>query len=100
MRLRKRSRRALLASLPLFALTLRAADEDVSDDLLYDRVNRRLITDRELGTRQLQVTVEAGVVTVSGFVASEKMQKRVDKVVKKEKGVKQVVNQTKIRAGL
>ena len=74
-----------------------AADEEIEDDLLYDRVNRRLITDRDLGARQLQVKVEDGVVTVSGFVESEKMQKKVDKLVKKEKGVKKVVNETKIR---
>ena len=86
--------------MPLVALAVRAADKEVSDDLLYDRVNRRLITDRELGSRQLEVTVKKGVVTVSGFVASEKMQKRVDKIVKKEKGVRQVVNQTKIRVGI
>lgn len=93
----KPSRRALLASLPLLALPLRADDEEITDDLLYDRVNRRLITDRDLGARQLQVKVKDGVVTVSGLVESEKMQKKVEKLVKKEKGVKKVVNETKVR---
>ncbi len=96
-RRRMHSRRALLAVLPLFPALAWAAEEEVSDDALYDAVNRRLITDRELGTRPLEVRVDNGVVTVSGFVSSEKMRKRVDKVVKKEKGVKRIVNQTRIR---
>jgi osmotically-inducible protein OsmY len=75
-------------------------DEPISDDALYDRVNRQLITDRDLGARQLQVKVAEGVVTVAGFVESEKMQKKVEKVVKKVKGVKEVVNQTTVRPGL
>ena len=91
------SRRALLVSLPFLALPALAADEEITDDILYDRVNRRLITDRDLGARQLQVTVQDGVVTVSGFVESEKMQKKVEKLVKKEKGVKKVINKTQIR---
>jgi osmotically-inducible protein OsmY len=97
------SRRAALTSLPvlgLFAIAARADDKEVSDDLIYDRVNRELITDRDLGARQLQVKVEKGVVTVAGFVESEKMQKKVEKVVKKVKGVKEVVNKTQVRAGL
>jgi osmotically-inducible protein OsmY len=39
-------------------------------------------------------------VTVSGLVESEKMQKKVEKVVKKVKGVKKIVNETKVRVGL
>ena len=74
-----------------------AEDEKVSDDLLYDRVNRELITDRDLGARQLEVKVEDGKVTVTGFVESEKQRKKVDKVVKKVKGVIAVDNQTKVR---
>jgi osmotically-inducible protein OsmY len=102
-RIQRYSRRAALLNLPVLALLVRraqAGEETISDDLLYDRVNRELITDRDLGTRQLQVKVESGVVTVAGFVASEKMQKKVEKVVKKVKGVQKVVNETKIRAGL
>ncbi len=98
------SRRAFFGSLPYLAFAAgaiaRGEDEPISDDALYDRVNRQLITDRDLGARQLQVKVEKGVVTVAGFVESEKMQKKVDKVVKKVKGVKEVVNQTTVRPGL
>ena len=98
------SRRSFFASLPLLVLAHEslalAAEPEVSDDSIYDQVNRALITDRDLGARPLQVKVSEGVVTVTGFVESEKHQKRVDKLVKKVKGVKNVVNKTEIRAGL
>lgn len=90
-------RRILTALLLVLASTGFAAEPEVNDDLLYDRVNRALITDRELGTGQLEVKVEDGRVVVSGYVSTEKLQKRVDKVVKKVKGVKSVDNQVKVR---
>ena len=75
----------------------RAEQPEISDDLLYDRVNQALITDRELGSRQLAVKVTDGVVSVTGFVETEKQKKKVDKVVRKVKGVKDVRNQVTIR---
>jgi len=77
--------------------TLRADKEPVSDDLLYDRVNRALITDPKLGSRQLAVRVADGVVTVTGFVETKKLKKRVKKVVKKVNGVKEIRNQVTVR---
>lgn len=88
-------RRELLALL-LTASAAGAADEPISDDLLYDRVNRALITDRELGTNQLQVEVSAGAVVVTGWVETAKLQKRVEKVVKKVKGVKTLDNRVQV----
>ena len=73
------------------------ADKGVSDDLIYDQVNRALITDRDLGARQLVVTVKDGKVAVTGSVDSDRHRKKVEKVVKKVKGVVSVDNQTKIR---
>ena len=74
-----------------------AADEPLSDDQLFDQVNRRLVTDPQLGARPLQITVEDGKVTVTGFVENLKLQKRVDKVVKKVKGVREIDNRVQIR---
>ncbi len=88
-------RRELLALL-LTASAAGAADEPISDDLLYDRVNRALITDRELGTNQLKVEVSAGAVVVTGWVETAKLQKRVEKVVKKVKGVKTLDNRVQV----
>ena len=89
--------RTLLAAVVLATGLLAVAAEPISDDLLYDRVNRALITDRLLGTGQLKVVVKDGKVVVSGFVETEKLQKRVDKVVKKVKGVKSIDNRVKVR---
>jgi len=93
----KRRHRREICLLLLAAPALWAADEEVSDDLLYDRVNRALITDRELGTHQLAVAVASGAVVVEGWVETEKLQKRVEKVVKKVKGVKTIDNRVQIR---
>ena len=74
-----------------------AADKPISDDQLFDQVNRRLVTDPQLGARPLQISVKDGKVTVTGFVENEKLQKRVEKVVKKVKGVREVDNRVQIR---
>jgi|GEM_PF-1534256 len=88
----------IFIALALLGAPLSGADpKEITDDLLYDRVNRALITDRDLGARQLQVAVQDGKVTVTGMVASEKQQKKVDKVVKKVKGVVSVDNRTEIK---
>ncbi len=73
------------------------AQDENPDDLLYDRVIRKLVNDRQLKTNALKVGVEDGVVTVAGTVESEKLRLRVGKVVKKIKGVKKVVNQVRVR---
>ncbi|MCB1020225.1 MAG: BON domain-containing protein [Acidobacteria bacterium] len=97
MRLHEASRRSVLA---LFTLSLRAQDAEVSDDTIYDQVNRQLVTDRDLGAHPLTIQVKQGVVTVDGFVESEKARKKIDKLVRKIKGVKDVVNRTQVRADL
>ena len=89
-------RKSLILGLAAFGAAY-AADEPVSDDQLFDQVNRSLVTDRLLGARPLQVAVKDGKVTVTGFVENEKLQKRVDKVVKKVKGVREVDNRVQIR---
>lgn len=73
------------------------AQDENPDDLLYDRVMRKLVNDRQLKTNALKVAVEDGVVTVAGAVESEKLRLRVGKVVKKIKDVKKVVNQVRVR---
>lgn len=82
---------------PLVAGIAVAADKPISDDLLFDRVNRRLVADSELGIRPLTISVTDGVVTVTGFVETEKLRKRIDKVVRRENGVRDVDNRVQIR---
>ncbi|MCY4594683.1 MAG: BON domain-containing protein [Bryobacterales bacterium] len=88
-----RTRRALLAALPLSVALLNAED---ADGLLYDRVHRKLNNNLSLRIRDLKVTVVDAVVTIEGIVRSEKLKKRATKVAS-VKGVKNVVN--KLRVG-
>lgn len=74
-----------------------AADKPISDDLLVDRINQRIIADRELGIRPLTIEAKDGKVTVTGFVETEKLRLRVVKVVKKVKGVREVDNRVEIK---
>ena len=92
-RSRNRTRRALLAALPLSVALLTAED---ADGLLYDRVHRKLNNNLSLRIRDLNVTVVDAVVTIEGIVRSEKLKKRATKVAS-VKGVKNVVN--KLRVG-
>ena len=80
----------------LWALPLSAQDDD-PDDIIYDRVIRRLVNDPQLKTNALRVTVEEAVVTITGMVETEKLRRRVDKIVKKVKGVEKVDNQVRVR---
>jgi len=73
------------------------AQDPNSDDMIYDRVIRKLVNDRDLKTNALDVTVSDQVVTVTGVVASDKLRRRVETVIKGVKGVKDVVNRVTVR---
>ena len=76
-------------SLPTFSAT--------QDDVIYDRVIRKLVNDPRLKTNTLDVIVSEGLVTVKGVVETEKLRGRVNKIIRKIKGVKKVVNQVHVR---
>lgn len=66
------------------------------DDIIFDQVRRRLTSDPQVKGHQLQVEVSEGVVTLRGAVASDKLRERAEKLAKKVKGVKQVINQLRV----
>jgi osmotically-inducible protein OsmY len=86
----------LALSLLLFAGVAMAQDKN-SDDGVYDAVRVRLASDQVVGTMPLTVAVEKGVVTLSGSVEKESYRSRAEKVAKKAKGVKSVVNKIEIK---
>lgn len=99
-RLRRFGRLASLLALLLFLLpaaqtALQA--QEVSDDALYDQVMRVLVRDQVLKIAELAVEVKSGVVTVHGYVKSEKLLERVERVAKRPKGVREVVNKVGVR---
>lgn len=83
----------MLLSVPLTALGLAAGR--VNQDLLYDRVHRKLNNDRLLKIKNLRVEVSKGVVTIHGIVRSLKLKARATKVAS-IKGVQQVVNRLEV----
>lgn len=84
----------------LLALSVSAAFANagapVSDDAIFDNVRRKLANDPDVRGGAFDVSVKDGVVTLKGKVEKEKYRQRAEKVAKKVKGVKQVVNQLQI----
>jgi osmotically-inducible protein OsmY len=84
----------------LLAVAVAAAGAEkfpLTDDLLYDRVIRRLANDRDLKTTTVEVQVRERVVTLRGVVESEKLRQRAETVTRKTDGVKKVINELKVR---
>lgn len=86
----------LLCSL-LAGLVTAAEKQPLTDDMVYDRVIRKLVNDRDLKTNAIEVTVKDHVVTLRGLIDSEKLRQRAEHVAQKTEGVKKVVNELRIR---
>jgi osmotically-inducible protein OsmY len=87
---------SVFVALMLMAITLVAADKQVSDDALYDQVRLKLANDPDVGGRDIEVKVSQGVVQLNGSVKKEKSKAKAEKIAKKVKGVKSVVNQLRV----
>jgi osmotically-inducible protein OsmY len=74
-----------------------AQKEEITDDILYDRVIRVLVNDPDLKTNSIEVGVEDRVVTLQGWVDTEKLRRRAERVVQKTPGVRKVVNEIRVR---
>lgn len=84
----------LWLSLGCWALV--AAPEQVSDDVLYDRVRVALSSDREVGAGSIEVKVSKGEVELNGDVKTERMRTRAERVARRVKGVSKVNNQLRV----
>jgi osmotically-inducible protein OsmY len=82
------------ATAPMVAAAEKKPD---TDNVVYDRVFRRIANDRDLKTTAIEITVSEGVVTLQGWIDSEKRRQRIEQVVHKTAGVKKVVNEVKVR---
>ena len=80
----------------LMAATLFAAAKDVSDDAVYDQVRLKLAGDRDVGGGAITVKVTQGAVELSGTVKTQSIRVKAEKLAKKVKGVKSVVNLLKV----
>jgi hyperosmotically inducible protein len=73
------------------------AKDAISDDMLYNNVKIKLASDAIVKGGGLQIEVKEGVVTLGGAVELPNQKERAEKLAKKVKGVKQVINQITIR---
>ena len=91
----------LAAFLALFLLQAVCPAKDppqITDDTINDAVRVKLAGDQIVGVLPLEVAVKQGVVTLSGTVDQKSLKSRAEKVARKVKGVKQVVNNIEIKA--
>ena len=79
--------------LALLAPLLLAQKVPVTDDTIFDRVRLKLASDPDVRGGAFDVHVKDGVVTIRGRVDKESYKQRAEKLTKKVKGVKSVVNQ-------
>src|SRR3954452_22993738 len=90
----------LVSFLALFLLLSAGMAKDpvkATDDTINDAVRVKLASDQLVGTMPFQVAVKNGVVTLSGSVEQKNYKSHAEKVAKKVKGVKQVVNNIEIK---
>ena len=83
----------------VFALTLTVvapAAVPLSDDYLTDLIRQKLAADQVVKGGAIRVTVKDGVVTLEGKVPEPKLKSRAERLTKKVKGVKSVVNKVTI----
>jgi osmotically-inducible protein OsmY len=86
---------AATAAILLAGLCL-AADKP-NDDLIRDRVMLRVGSDPDAKVGDLGVEMKDGVATLTGVVETQSQKERATKLAKKVKGVKQVVNNIRLR---
>ena len=88
--------RKLMGGLLLAVGLLSAAPDAAMDAKMTDQVRRKLANDAEVKGGALDVDVKDGVATLKGKVARQKDVGRAEKLAKKVKGVKSVVNQLEV----
>jgi osmotically-inducible protein OsmY len=73
-----------------------SASSDVDDDTLYDQVRIRIANDRDTGGNKIDVHVADGKVELTGKVKTERQKIRAEKLTRKVKGVRNVVNKIEV----
>ncbi len=90
----------LAAFLALFLLLAVCPAKDppqITDDTISDAVRVKLAGDQLVGVLNFDVTVKQGVVTLAGSVEQKSLKSRAERIARKVKGVKQVVNNIEVK---
>jgi osmotically-inducible protein OsmY len=82
----------LIACFLLSAVALAKDPPVVNDDTLSDQVRVAFVSDKVVGVLPFNVAVKGGVVTLTGTADTPNQRSRAEKLARKVKGVKQVVN--------
>jgi len=77
-----------------------SATQGSPDDEIYDQVRRRLANDPNVKGGAIEVEVRDGVVTLRGKVREEKQKLKAERITRKVKGVKKVVNELRVGTGI
>jgi hyperosmotically inducible protein len=89
----------VLIALVVFQLVGVAKDPpQMTDDTITDQVRLKLTSDPDVKGGALQVDVKQGVVTLSGAVEMPKQRDKAERLARKVKGVKSVVNKIELKA--
>src|ERR1700689_1240207 len=78
---------AVLFALVLTPLLAKKDKTPLSDDVIVDQVRVKIADDSEVGGQPIQVDAHNGVVVLTGKITNDKLKSRVEKLVKKVKGV-------------
>lgn len=84
--------------LMLAAVVVYAESQTVTDDMIIDQVRLKLAGDRDVGGEKIDVKSNGGTVELAGTVRKEKNRQRAERLAKKVKGVKAVVNHLQVGA--
>lgn len=68
-----------------------------TDDKIHDQVMMKLAGDPDVKGNNFEVEVKDGVVTLRGTVSKEKFRQKADRLTKKVKGVKSVVDELTVK---
>jgi hyperosmotically inducible protein len=82
----------LLLALICCSLSIAKDPPVVNDDTISDQIRINFASDKVVGVLPFDVKVKDGVVTLSGQADQGSQRSRAEKLAKKVKGVKQVVN--------
>ncbi len=91
-------KRALVFFLTLlFAFGPTLAAQSAADDKIHDQVMMKLAGDPDVKGNNFEVDVKDGVVTLRGSVSKEKFRQKAERLTKKIKGVKSVVDELTVK---
>jgi len=82
----------MILMLLLAASPAALAQKEISDDLIYDQVRLKLVSDTTVQGGAIEVEVSEGAVTLRGKVRTDKAKDKASRLTKSVKGVKSVDN--------